>query len=290
MLQPCIYVTVYNDLRGRASLPVLDRLAKSAASGDLGVCLHDPPSDDDQKLAAEIRKRNYRLMYGWGVDPDTKRSPEQVHARTLVRAQRAKDRGAEAIELNGETAWKALGLDAHAQALIRACREGAPGVPLGWSYFDGPETHRLPSSKTIFVAGVDYNAPQIYNFDPAPGLEDHRDAARRWDRAVKQHQWAAARRILREDMVPGQVRCLPYVQIHGSTTGAVAWLLDKAPVGRAWAIPTRMDEDGLRGLEALLRARRACGKTPGAIARWQTLKGLKPDGIVGPQTLKSLGL
>lgn len=292
VLRPGIIVTIYGDLDGDKALPLVDRLAARAAPGDLGVCIHDPPSDDEARLADAIRGRGLRLWYGWGVDPDAKRPVRDAAQITRRRARLAADRGAEAIELNGEAAWKATGLDEHAREMLAACRDGAPDLALGWSYFDGPESHPMPAAPTIYgPGGVDYSAPQVYASDPgAPGLEDHHDARRRWDRAVRQHGAMVRRGVYRPELVPGADACATYAQLHGCTAGCVAWLLDRAPVGRAWALPTRCDEEGLRGVEAVLLARREHGTAPGAVARWQRAHDLEADGIVGAATLRALGL
>ncbi len=292
LLRPAILVTIYNDLRGTKSLPLLDRLARHAAPGDLGACIHDPPSDDDAGLARAIKARGLRLLYGWGVDPDTSRTVRDAAAITRRRARLAMERGAEGIELNGEKAWKAPGLDAHAREMIAACRDGAPGLSVGWSYFDGPRSHIMPAARAVFgPGGVDYSAPQVYASDPGrPGLEDHHDARRRWDRAVLQHEEMVARGVYRADLVPGREGVAVYVQGHGCTSACVAWLLDRAPVGRVWAVPTRCDEEGLRGVMAVLIARRECGTAPGAIARWQRARGLVDDGVAGAKTLAAMGL
>lgn len=294
LLRPAIFVTVYNDLRGTKSLPLLARLAQHAAPGDLGACIHDPPSDDDAGLAREIKARGLRLIYGWGVDPDTKRPVRDAAQITRRRARLAADRGAEAIELNGEAAWKAPGLSAHAREMLGAAREGATGRPVAWSYFDGPDSHEMEpeTGRSIFgPGGVDYSAPQVYASDPgAPGLEDHHDARRRWDRAVRQHEAMVRRGVYRPELVPGADACATYAQLHGCTAGCVAWLLDRGHVGRGWAIPTRSDAEGLRGVAAVLIARREHGTAAGAIARWQAARGLTPDGVAGPLTLAAMGL
>lgn len=292
LLRPGVFVTVYNDLRGARSLPLITRLAEHAAPGDLGVCIHDPPSDDDAALAREVKARGLRLLYGWGVDPDAGRTVRDAAANTRRRARLALDRGAEAVELNGEAAWKAPGLVDHAREMIQACRDGAPGLPVGWSYFDGVRTHPMPCSREVFGAsGVDYSAPQVYAGDPStPEPEGHRAAMARWDRAVAQHEWAVARGIMRADLVPGREGAAVYAQAHSQTPAAVAWLLDRSRVSRVWALPTRCDEAGLLGVSALLIARRECGTEPGAIARWQTAHGLTADGVAGGMTLRAMGL
>ena len=292
LLRPGIFVSIYNDLSGARSLPILVDLLRHAASGDLGVAIHDPPSEDDAALSRAVRAAGLRLIYGWGTDPDARRTVRDAAATTRRRARLAADRDAEAVELNGEAAWKASGLDAHAREMLAACREGAPGLPVGWSYFDGPDSHEMPAARVIYgPGGVDYSAPQIYARDPgAPGLEDHRDARRRWDRAVTQHLAMVRRGIYRPELVPGEPGCAVYAQLHGCTAGCVAWLLDRSAVSRGWAIPTRSDAEGLRGVAAVLTARRECGSAPGAIARWQAAHGLDADGVAGPLTLQSMGL
>lgn len=292
LLRPGIFVSVYNDLRGARSLPLLVDLQRHAAPGDLGVAIHDPPSDDDAALSRDVRAAGLRLIYGWGTDPDARRTVRDAAATTRRRARLAADRGAEAVELNGEKAWKAEGLSAHAREMLGAAREGAPGLPVGWSYFDGPDSHEMPAASVIYgPGGVDYSAPQVYASDPgAPGLEDHRDARRRWDRAVTQHEAMVRRGVYRPELVPGREACAVYAQLHGCTAGCVAWLLDRGHVGRGWAIPTRSDAEGLRGVAAVLIARREHGTAAGAIARWQAARGLTADGVPGKLTLAAMGL
>jgi len=294
LLRPGTFVSIYNDLRGVRSLPILAELQRHAAPGDLGVAIHDPPSDDDAALSRDVRAAGLRLIYGWGTDPDARRTVRDAAATTRRRARLAADRGAEAVELNGEAAWKAPGLSAHAREMLGAAREGAPGLPVAWSYFDGPDSHEMEpeTGRSIFgPGGVDYSAPQVYASDPgAPGLEDHRDARRRWDRAVAQHEAMVRRGIYRPELVPGREACAVYAQLHGCTAGCVAWLLDRGHVGRGWAIPTRSDAEGLRGVAAVLIARREHGTAAGAIARWQAARGLTPDGVAGPLTLAAMGL
>lgn len=91
-------------------------------------------------------------------------------------------------------------------------------------------------------------------------------------------------------VILGRVACAVYAQLHGCTAGCVAWLLDRGHVGRGWAIPTRSDAEGLRGVAAVLNARREHGTAAGAIARWQAAHGLDADGVAGPMTLAAMGL
>ena len=96
------------------------------------------------------------------------------------------------------------------------------------------------------------------------------------------------RGIYRPELVPGSEACAVYLQIHGVSASAVAWLGNKSDVVRAWAIPTRCDEHGLRGLECLLIARARFGQSAGAIERAQAALGLSVDGVCGPQTEAAL--
>ena len=45
-----------------------------------------------------------------------------------------------------------------------------------------------------------------------------------------------------------------------------------------------------RALEVVLTARRDCGRSAGALARWQAAHGLTADGVAGPLTLGAMGL
>lgn len=290
-LRPGIFVTIYNDLRGTTSLPIIEELMTHAAPGDLGVCIHDPPSDDDAGLAATIKARGWRLIYGWGVDPDAKRTVRDAAATTRRRTRLAMDRGAEAVELNGEAAWKAPGLDEHAREMIAAARDGGAEV-VGWSFFDGPRSHRMPASVAVFgPGGVDYSAPQVYAANPGaaqpPGIAA---AQSRYDRARAQHEWCARQGLMRHELTPGDRACAVYAQLHGVSPAGTAWLLDRGDVARAWAIPTRHDDSGLQGLRAVLIARREMGTGADALKRWQQRAGLKADGVAGPATLGAMGL
>jgi murein L,D-transpeptidase YcbB/YkuD len=46
----------------------------------------------------------------------------------------------------------------------------------------------------------------------------------------------------------------------------------------------------IKAIEAVLLARRETGRSAGALARWQAAHGLTADGIVGPVTLRAMGL
>jgi hypothetical protein len=292
---PCVAVTLYADLAGTRSLAMVDRLARAAAPGDLAVTVHDPPSGDDAQLARAIRERGLRLWYAWGVDPDVARAPGEAEQITRTRAELARDRGAELVELNGEARWKSSTAQAEraralAQSMIAASRTS--GLVVAWTSYDHVLWHRLPWHAIAGPDGVDLWSPQYYAADTSdPDPETHREARARLKRASDQLATLVQQGHVRADLGPGGAGWAPYGQVHGLTTAGAAVVLDAAPVTRAWALPTRCDEQGLRAIEAVLRARALTGhRGAGAIARAQALHGLTADGVVGPATLAALGV
>lgn len=285
-LEPAVVVTVYGDLAGTAALPILDRVARVAAPGDLAVCIHDPPGDDERRLADVIRARGWRLWYAWGVDPDVRRPIRDAAQITRRRARLAADRGAEVVELNGEAAWRAEDLATQARVLIEAAREGAPDALVSWTSFDHVLWHHLPWGAILGPGGVDLHAPQIYGADPgAVGPEGHQSVRARMRRAGEQIASLVRQGVVRPELAAGGVGWTPYGQLHGMTAAGVAVVLDAADVVRAWAIPTRCDPEGILSLEAVLLARRETGRRAGALARLQAAHGLDADGVLGEQTL-----
>lgn len=99
--------------------------------------------------------------------------------------------------------------------------------------------------------------------------------------------WAEAARL---GLVrPGLPRGV-YLQSHGVTavqtaTGGYAqrWCL-------AWAAPSRLDADGTAAFAGLCELRRLGLDTDAALRAWQRAAGLAPDGVVGPATLRALGV
>lgn len=295
-LPPCVAVTMYDDLTGRASGAMLDRLMRAAAPGDLAVVVHDPPNGDERGAVDAVLSRDLRLWCAWGVDPDTLRAPGVAARVTHERAQLAASYGAEVCELNGEARWKrddartpGHDLAPLAREMIAALRAGAPRALVSWTSYDHVGWHKLPWEAIAGVGGVDLLALQYYAADPgAAGPETHVDARHRLARARLQLAALVARRIVRADLAPGAPGWTPYGQVHGLTVAGAAVVLDAAPVTRAWALPTRVDAAGLDALEAVLTARRLMGRDTGAIVRWQAAHGLAVDGILGDRTLDSI--
>ena len=296
---PCVVVTIYADLTGARALPMVDRLARVAAPGDLAVCVHDPPGRDEEGLARAIRDRGLRLWYAWGVDPDTRLAVLDAAAQTRRRARLAAERGAEVVELNGEAAWRTdtaeVG-DAHpraplAQVMLAAAREGAPAAAVSWTSYDHVGWHRLPWRTIAGPGGVDLFAPQYYAANPSDDdVEGRRDAdARLYGRARDQLAELVRRGVVRPELAHGGPGWTPYGQVHGLTCAGAAVVLDAAPITRAWALPSRCDAAGLDALEGVLLARKLTGhRGAGAVRRAQERLGVAVDGSLGPETLAAL--
>ena len=295
-LPPAVVVTVWNDPGAAKSRPMLERLARAAAPGDLAVAVHS--TAPSAASVAVVRDIGLRLWCALPYDPIAKelraKGAGKAAALARVYADRCAVHRPEAVELNGEAAWKpdaAASLDALG-ALARDClatTRASVGVPLAWTSFDHLGYHRLPWGAIYGAGGVDLATPQVYAA-PAEGIGDHHAAAGRL--AAYAAQWAAMVRAgtVRADLAPGGAGHAVYGQVHHLTTAAAVRVLDATDTSRAWALPTRCDDAGLRALEVLLTARRLHGRSAGAVRRAQAAHGLVVDGIAGALTCKALGL
>ena len=295
-LAPAVVVTVWNDPGCAKSRPMLERLARAAAPGDLAVAVHS--TAPSAASVAVVRDIGLRLWCALPYDPIAKelraKGAGKAAALARVYADRCAVHRPEAVELNGEAAWKpgdGASLDALG-ALARDClatTRASVGVPLAWTSFDHLGYHRLPWGAIYGAGGVDLATPQVYAA-PAEGVGDHHAAAGRL--AAYAAQWAAMVRAgtVRADLAPGGAGHAVYGQVHHLTTAAAVRVLDATDTSRAWALPTRCDDAGLRALEALLAARRLHGRAAGAIRRAQAAHGLVVDGIAGDATCGALGL
>ena len=295
-LAPAVVVTVWNDPGCAKSRPMLERLARAAAPGDLAVAVHS--TAPSAASVAVVRDIGLRLWCALPYDPIAKelraKGAGKAAALARVYADRCAVHRPEAVELNGEAAWKpgdGASLDALG-ALARDClatTRASVGVPLAWTSFDHLGYHRLPWGAIYGAGGVDLATPQVYAA-PAEGVGDHHAAAGRL--AAYAAQWAAMVRAgtVRADLAPGGAGHAVYGQVHHLTTAAAVRVLDATDTSRAWALPTRCDDAGLRALEALLAARRLHGRAAGAIRRAQAAHGLAEDGIAGDATCGALGL
>lgn len=288
---PAVVVTVWDDRRLERSRPHLERLARAAAPGDLAVAVHstDPTAD----AVRVVRELGARLWIALPYDPIAKAFRDDDHAAAVALARRYAERAAahcpEVVELNGEAAWKpggglnAANLAALAANALAATRE-VVSAPLAWTSFDHLRWHSLPWRVIYGERGVELATPQVYAA-PKTGVGGHVEAAKRLSSYAAQWEPLVRDGSVRPDLAPGQGGHAVYGQIHHLTAAGAARVLDASDTCRAWALPTRSDAAGLDGVEALLVARRVCGRRRGAIARFQADRGLVADGIAGPKTL-----
>lgn len=309
---PAVVVTVYPSGSMASTVaqsrPLLARLLRAAAPGDLVVCVHDPITGDERALTAMVRDLGARLWVAWGANPHVRtaraKGPQaalDVCARWSAAAHQI---GAEVLELNGERSgsdnpndWvidapgDAALLPALASSLIATVRASAPGARVSWTSHDHPRWHRLPWRQILGAGGVDLHAPQLYAADTRSAApEGHRAAAARLASASAQWRVLVDVGEVRPELGPGGAGWTSYGQVHGLTTAGAALVLDSSDTSRAWALPTRSDAAGVLALEALLTARRLHGRSAGAIRRAQAAHGLDVDGVCGPATLAKLGL
>jgi hypothetical protein len=295
-LSPAVVVTVWDDPGAKRSKATLARLAAVAAPGDLAVAVHS--TDPSDASVAVVRALGLRLWCALPYDPVARELRTKGHAAAVALARRYAERCArhrpEVVELNGEALWKpdakatADALSALARETIAVTRE-ACAVPVAWTSFDHLRYHVLPWSAIYGADGCDLATPQVYAA-PEDGIGGSSAARARLKGYAA--QWAAlvASGAVRADLAPGGAHHVAYGQIHHLSPAAVAMVLDSSDTSRAWALPTRCDDAGLRALEVLLTARRLHGRSAGAIRRAQAAHGLVVDGVAGPLTCKALGL
>lgn len=311
-LPPAIVVTIYPSGSMTSTVaksrPVLERLLRAAAPGDLAVCVHDPITGDERAVTDMVRALGVRLWVAWGANPHVRTARAKGPAAALDVCARwsaaAHALGADVVELNGERVgsgnpsdWvidapgDAALLPALAASLIATARESAPGSRVSWTSHDAPSWHKLPWRAILGPGGADLHAPQVYASNPATDApEGHKAAAARLAMAAAQWRTLVDVGEVRADVGPGGRGWTTYGQIHGLTAAGCALILDSSDTSRAWAIPERDDDAGLLALEALLTARRLHGRSAGAIRRAQAAHGLAVDGVMGPATLGALGL
>ncbi len=286
-LAPAVVVTVYPSgsmaSTARDARPMLERLMRVAAPGDLAVCIHDPITGDERALTSMVRDLGLRLWVAWGANPHVRTARAKGPASAIDVCARwsaaAAALGAEVVELNGERVgsgnahdWvmdapgDAALLPALASSLIATVRDRPPG-----RWCRGPRT-TIPSGTPPVAAdpraGVasTLHAPQLYAADtrsedapeghparPRGGSPRRRRSGASW--------WTWAR--VRSELGPGGSGCCAYGQIHGLTTeGAlmVAARLEQhlMRVGAPRRAATCMS---LLALEVLLTARRLHGRS-----------------------------
>lgn len=304
VLAPGIGATFYGSLPRDLDTPLGREVIRAC---DL-VTLHTAADASDVQSAALVRQIGCARV--WLAIPanylsrmDLQRGRNAVLDEARRVAEIAGRMGAELLELNGEGAsdgtvvgdWthartddrERARLEGLARDLFATLRASLPcSVALGWTSHDMPG-FRVPWGPIL--SRVDLHAPQHY---PAmPGVVatqrtlDRRISASRgrWEALVERGE-------IPEDVAPYGARWSPYYQGHGHSVGALAWGLCEAPVARLWACPGSWSAEAVVALRAARVLRGTAGHGPVAVERWQAAHGLDADGIVGPVTLRALGV
>lgn len=305
---PGIAVTIYPTSRANfdASLALLHELRPPI------VQLHTQPDPPDTPLLRDLRDAlpGVRVWMGAGANglaagdlsADLRTSREWArwcdanHVELLVNNAEGDNDPKTADWLINEPGEETALADRMAQVL-RAQRDAAPSLALGFTSHDRVRSWRLPWGAALGPASpVVVNADQVY---PAESLKLERAITRagalaRLDGTNAQLSALVARGTIRPDLGVGGAGRAVYTQLWGMTSGAVATLLDRSDLSVAWALSLfpkgRAQVPGINGLRLALAARRLAGEGKGAVARAQQRLGLVVDGVPGPATAAALGV
>ncbi len=256
---------------------------------------------------------------GWVDDvaegADVRRIVERVY---LPAARAARDIGAELLVINSEAAGKVHPKAARALACaaIDAIRAQRPGLLLGHTAYDHPDFHDEERSNGLIdgddegypwsaylgapelraVPGlllpasgpVDLELPQVYAA-PAKDPLTKRQPMASVGALLRRAEGSAASfaRAVAAGWIDPRVPQRPYVQAHHVRAQDTAGHVARARLGCLWAVPTRLDAEGVRALEVLTRGRRgelgaADVADPVVIAWAQGRLGVEPDARWGP--------
>lgn len=299
-LAPGVGVTIYGDLPRDIAEPV-------CRASDF-ITLHTAADRTD--VASATKVRSYGCARVWLALPANyfvRLGQARGTAAAVAEARRcgrvAADMGAEALEFNGEgssdasrpgdwipgTAAEAHQLAELAADIIDAAKDelrlrSSPAVVL-WTSHDMP-SFRLPWRAILSRVGG--HSPQHYPAQKG-GLVKQRELMARVARSAGRWDAIDERDGLPRELLPGGELWVPYLQGWGHTVGASVWGLAEHRLARLWAYPGSWDANGLHALRAARAVRAEVEPTVEAIEHWQRLRGLAPDGVVGPRTLAALG-
>lgn len=296
-----LIVTVWPVSKWRDTLPLL-RAARPDA-----VMLHSDPETLESRapgivnsLRAELGASMPREVWlGVAFDVAFTRVQKRIAANpgragaelealaTLrLRAARAANAvGAPTVILDPEAAWKrnAPGFNAAAAtdtlARFRAVYSGRIGV----TSYDCPGYHSAFPWRAW--DGCDVWAPQVYAA-PAKGAPDRASHQGRSRLKLHQTMW-------RDAITRGWLRDRPaigYVQAHHVVDRETCWIANAFDEVAMWAAPTRLDADGERAAQILAALERRGFRGVDRVRAFQRSAGLVDDGLIGPATLRALGI
>lgn len=270
------------------------------------VTLHTAADAGDVRNAARVRSLGCNRV--WLAIPANYlvRKSDDDAVREVERCARvALDMGAEVFELNGEGSsdgqtpgdWiganpaESERLEELAVKLAEAARAVlGERCALAWTSHDG-RRFRIPRR---FLKLLDLHAMQHYpalpheKGQPPPPLITQRGMEKRvnWSRGG----WdvLADRGDVPGNVLPYGDRWSMYTQAHGLSLAATVWALCEAATARLWAYPGSWGDKALPALRMAREIRRNVQPGVDAIENWQQAKGLEPDGVIGPNTLREL--
>jgi hypothetical protein len=220
-------------------------------------------------------------------------------------AQQAVDAGALAIVWIAEAAWKSTvpqekerlhNLIKLATSKINAAY---PGLLQWHTAYDHPTYHGSYPWASWLAQGTPISAslPQVY---AAPGGEgamarlqglQRREAASlaSWGQAVRRG-WIAPDAPEGSPEDATDVDWHPYYQAHSVPMRDTVLSAVGRPTVCLWAYPRRADAQGILALKVLCFLHNNGFWTRQGVQAYQASAGLKVDGVVGPMTLKAMGL
>lgn len=299
-----ISATIYGNLPRDLDTP----LGRDVIRASDIVTLHTSADPADVRSAALVRQINPSARV-WLACPanylsrlDLAKGRAAVLAEVTRIARVAADMGAELLELNGEGAsdgktpgdWTSAAddlreverLESLGRDVTLTLRAALPAsCAIAWTSHDGT-SFRVPRA---LLSRVDLHSPQHYPAE-AGRTVSQRELERRV--AWSEGQWhaLAERGRVPAEVVPHGARWAPYLQGWGHTVGALVWGLCEAPIARLWACPGSWSPEALLALRGARAIRAEVGHGPDAVERWQARHGLAVDGVVGPASLRALGL
>lgn len=214
-------------------------------------------------------------------------------AAELALAERAAS-----FQPNTEGAWSRRGPAAMEEAMA-VLEPYVTTMELTHTSFPGPVNIRIPGSKSgsrwgygrgypykqALAVGKPYQVKRTYPQVYWASNDGEKKARGQCDAPLYLHQlsWEAG---AREGRTPHSIPRGVYLQAYGCRTDDLCTVSSCFPWTQWWAFKTRLEAEGLVAAAAMAKLARL-GMT---ISQFQAANGLKVDRIVGPKTLRALGV